>query len=151
MNGAPIDVPTEHVLFALDVANELGIAEMIAPLAERAEPLLRNTNVFPMLKRAWQFGAPCTVFADYIALHFGEIKGELAGCCDEIVDLVMQSIWFSAPPDEVEQFLMSRENASALPMGVLVKHLPLGKVHNMPGFDPAMYRDAVSACMGPSE
>ena len=149
LNGEPVNVPSEDVLFALDVANELGITEMIEPLTKRVEPLLRNTNVMPIFKRAWQFGAPCTVFADYVAVNFGDLKQELAGCCDEIVDLVMRSVWFSASTEEVERFLLSRGDPSQLPTSVLVNHLPLEKVQDMPGFDAGVYRDAVCACVEP--
>ena len=149
LNGEETNVPNDAVLSSLDAANELRIEEMISELSPRAAGLLRHNNVLHLFQRAWNFGAPCTIFADYIAQNWDEFESKMLELDDDMIDFIMRSNWFGASDDAIRTFIRARLASNTSNPARLLKYLPLREAMQLPGFDANMYREALEGVAAP--
>jgi hypothetical protein len=147
LRGEAVDVPDAALLSTIDIAVELLIEPLTDLLNIRVANVLRPEQAVRLLQKAFDCGADCQVFADCVAASLDRNVAQLLS--DEQLDLVLQSLFLKAKPDEVAPILRSRVDFAKHPNHRLAKHLPLKEMMELEGTNLNVLRFAMTRLLPP--
>jgi hypothetical protein len=147
LRGEAVDVPEAALLSTIDIAVELLIEPLVDSLAARATNVLRPEQAVRLLKKAFESGADCRIFADCVAALFN--RSVAAPLSNEQLDLVLQSPFLEATPEDITPILYGRVDFARQPNHRLAKHLPIKEMLNLRGTNLNFFRFAMIRFLPP--
>jgi hypothetical protein len=130
LRGEFLNCPDSQLFFALNVALLLVIESFVDAVIPRVAGLLTVENAIPLFQSAYDAGADCRIFVDYLA-DAGKLK-PLRALSDEQLDLVLLSPLFWKSPEKVTPRLIERIDFGEKPDHRLAKHLCVARLSLLP-------------------
>jgi hypothetical protein len=147
LRGAPAAVPDGALLATIDIASELLIDSLTESLAARVARVLRPEQAIALLRKAFDCGADCRVFADCVAASLDAATAQ--SLSNEQLDLVLQSPFLKVTREQVAPILRGRVDFAKQPNHRLAKHLPVKEMMELEGANLNVFRFAMTRLLPP--